>query len=95
MSAITLRIDRISVLGLAEDADEKAVEKTLADALRQLAERLARSPLSRAGVEELALEDLALGSLPADELLSARGAERLADELYAAVLGAAILRRCS
>jgi hypothetical protein len=86
MSGIAVRIDSISVLGLSEDAGEKAVQKTVQDALRKLAERLARSPLARSGVKELALERLSLDALPADELLSERGAERLADELYSALL---------
>ena len=86
MSRIALRIDRISVLGLAEDLDETAVQAAVADALRKLAERLARSPLSRSSVKQVALEQLALDTLPADELLSERGAERLADELYSMIL---------
>ncbi|NRD44914.1 hypothetical protein [Corallococcus exiguus] len=86
MSGITVRIDTISVLGLSEDARTQAVQATVQDALRRLAERLAKSPLARSGVQELALERLSLDALPADELLSERGAERLADELYSAVL---------
>ncbi|WP_223645131.1 hypothetical protein [Corallococcus sp. EGB] len=86
MSGISLRIDTISVLGLSDDARAQAIQATVQDALRRLAERLAKSPLARAGVQELALERLSLDALPADELLSERGAERLADELYSAVL---------
>ncbi|WP_437755103.1 hypothetical protein [Sorangium sp. So ce1389] len=86
MTEIAVRIDSISVLGLSEDADEKAVQRAVQDALRKLAERLARSPLSRSGVKELALERLSLEAISADELLSERGAERLADELYSAIL---------
>ncbi|AGP41505.1 hypothetical protein [Sorangium cellulosum] len=78
-------MDSLSVLGLSEGADAEAVQKTVEDALRRLGERLARSPLARAGVRELALERLSLDVLPADELLGARGAERLADELYSAL----------
>jgi hypothetical protein len=84
MSGIAVRIDRLALLGLA-DVDERAVEKTVQDALRRLAERLARSPWARAGVSELALDELALGTIAADELLGERGAERLADALYSAL----------
>ncbi|WP_437733110.1 hypothetical protein [Sorangium sp. So ce1335] len=86
MTGIAVRIDSISVLSLPEEADERAVQKTVQDALRRLAERLARSPLARSGVKELALEKLSLEAISADELLSERGAERLADELYSAIL---------
>ncbi|NOK36373.1 hypothetical protein D7W79_17955 [Corallococcus exercitus] len=86
MSGISVRIDSISVMGLSEGAGEQAVQATVQDALRRLAERLAKSPLARSGVKELALERLSLDTLPADELLSERGAERLADELYSAVM---------
>lgn len=79
---VTIHIDSLSVLGLGDDADPEAVRKTVEAALRKLAERLARSPLSRSGARKLALERLSLDALPADELLSERGAERLADELY-------------
>ncbi|MFO0589354.1 MAG: hypothetical protein U0441_17585 [Polyangiaceae bacterium] len=84
--SVRVHIDSISVLGLAEEADPKSVQKTVEDALRKLAERLARSPLSRSGVKEIAIERLSLDTLPADELLSERGAERLADELYSNLL---------
>ncbi|MEZ4293397.1 MAG: hypothetical protein R3B70_00350 [Polyangiaceae bacterium] len=86
MTELRLHIDRISVLGLTGDADEKAVKKTVEDAMRKLAERLARSPFARSGAMALALEELSLSTLPADELLGERGAERLADELYSAIL---------
>jgi hypothetical protein len=86
MSGIAVRIDSILVLGLSEEAGEEAIQKTVQDALRKLAERLAKSPLARSGVKELALERLSLDALPTDELLSERGAERLADELYSAIL---------
>ncbi|RKG57574.1 hypothetical protein D7X30_18895 [Corallococcus sp. AB011P] len=86
MSGISVRIDTISVLGLSDEVRAQAVQATVQDALRRLAERLAKSPLARSGVQELALERLSLDALPADELLSERGAERLADELYSAVM---------
>jgi hypothetical protein len=83
---ISIRLDSVSVFGLREDADGEAVRKTVQDALRKLAERLAKSPLGRSGVKELVLEKLSLDTLPADELLSERGAERLADELYSVLM---------
>ena len=81
MSQLDLTLDTLRVLGL-EDADSEAVKKTVEEALRKVAGRLARSPLSRSGVESYALESLSLETISADELLSERGAERLADELY-------------
>lgn len=86
MSEIAVRIDRLAVLGLTEDIDEKLVEKTVQDALGRFAKRLSRSPLSRSGVKELALEALSLDTIAADELLSERGAEQIADALYSALL---------
>lgn len=82
---IEFRMDTLSVFGLEEDADAEAVRSTVDAALHKLAARLARSPFARSGVRELAIERLSLGTLPADELLSERGAERLADELYSAL----------
>lgn len=82
MSHIDLTLDSVAVLGLDADTDAEAVKKTVEDAFRKVAERLARSPFARSGVKALALDSLSLELLPADELLSERGAERLADELY-------------
>lgn len=84
---IELRMDTFSVFGLSEDADADAVRGALDGALQKLATRLARSPFARSGVKELAIERLSLGTLSADELLSERGAERLADELYSVLEG--------
>lgn len=82
---IDLRVGSLSVLGLSGEMDPSAARKTVEDALRKLAERLAKSPFARPGVRELVLERLSLDTLSADELLSERGAERLADELYSAI----------
>lgn len=82
---IELKIDALSITGLPDDADAQAVRQAVESAFRKLAARLARSPLERPGVRELTLERLSLDTISADELLSERGAERLADELYTAI----------
>jgi hypothetical protein len=86
MSArFSLRVETFSVFGLADDDDGEVLQRTIESALHKLAERLVGSPFERAGVRELALEQLSLGTLAVDELLSERGAERIADELYSAL----------
>lgn len=82
---IDIDIGALTVLGWPFEHKDHDVPQLLEQALRRVAERLARSPLGRAGVRELALERLELDAIPADELLGPRGAERLADELYAAI----------
>jgi hypothetical protein len=84
-----LSADALIVRDLPAGLPEGRIQETIEAALRKVAERLSRSPLGWSGFRRLALERLELGTIPADELLSERGAERLADELYAA-LGAAM-----
>jgi hypothetical protein len=82
---VSVRLETFSVLGLdAADGGER-VRAVLEEALARVASRLASSPFGRAGIRELALERLELGALAADELCGPRGAERLADALYAAL----------
>ena len=82
---LEIRIDHL-VLDLGSDAGGSPARRALVEAaLRRLGERLAGSPLGRAPLRALALERLSIDALSIDELLGPRGAERLADELYAAL----------
>jgi hypothetical protein len=82
---IELRIETFSIFGLPSETNADAMRQTVEAALRKLSTRLAGSPFERSGVREIALERLSLDTLSADELMSERGAERLADELYLAL----------
>jgi hypothetical protein len=83
---LEIRVDTLSVFGLADEPEAKAAEDAIERGLRRLAERLAGSPFERTAWREMAIESLSLSNLPADELLSERGAERFADELYSALM---------
>ncbi|MDB4927872.1 MAG: hypothetical protein JWM10_356 [Myxococcaceae bacterium] len=86
MSArVDLHIDALSFDAGDDPVDGGRVRAVLDEALGQLAERLAGSPLGRSGTRRLALEHLELELTSTDELLGPRGAERLADELYASL----------
>ncbi len=86
MAAIPLdmRIEQLA-LDLESGAGGTAEQRALLEAaLRNLGERLARSAaLGGRPLRPLVLERLSITTLSADELLGPRGAERLADELYA------------
>jgi hypothetical protein len=82
---LQIRIDRL-VLDMGPDPGGSAERRALLDdALKRLADRLSSSPLARLEPRKVALERLSIGALSTDELLGPRGAERLADELYAAL----------
>jgi hypothetical protein len=93
---LEIRIDRL-VLELDSEPGGSAERRALVEAaLKRLGERLAGSPLARrhpasvslGGAEAVsgaALERLSVDTLAVGELLGPRGAERLADELYAAL----------
>lgn len=83
--SIEVSMESFALLGFSEEPKDFDVHALLNEALTRLATRLATSPFARSGVRELALERLELGTIPADELLGPRGAERLADELYTAL----------
>ena len=78
---------------LEVDADEQVLAslgKVVREAFDQLAERIAASPVGRfTNASELAIEQLDVSVLSVDELLGARGAERLGEELYRQLLEAA------
>lgn len=91
MSRIRIDVDRVVVRADLDRPRAEALGRTLRDAFEELGRRLAKSPFAREGAREGALvervlERLATEPLAADELLGARGAERLADELYVRLL---------
>jgi len=87
MSRLTLEIGQVVVETEAERVRLEAATPNIQEAFRLLAERLERSPFGRFGeARQYALERLEISALPLDELLSPRGAERLADELYRQLL---------
>ena len=85
---LTLKIGRIA---LDVDADERAgpmASAQLRAAFEILAKRLSASPFGKSSaMQRLVIERLELGVLPVDEVLSARGAERIADDLYRRITG--------
>jgi hypothetical protein len=75
------------VLAEEERAQLVKAEPIIQEAFRLLGERLDKSPFAQFGeARTFALDRLELSALPLDELLSPRGAERLADELYRQLL---------
>lgn len=84
MSArVELRVDALSFEEGDGPADEARVREAVREALARLGERMGESPWGRSGAARLALERLELELGSVDDLLGPRGAERLADELYA------------
>lgn len=83
-SPLDMRIEHLT-LDLDTAAGGTAEQRALLEcALKKLGERLARSPvLGGRPLRPLVLERLSITTLSAEELLGPRGAERLADELYA------------
>lgn len=85
---LTLKIGRIA---LDVDADERAGPQASAQlraAFEILAKRLSASPFGKSLVmQRVVIERLELGTVQVDELLSARGAERIADDLYRHITG--------
>lgn len=89
MTAVRLRIDRIAVELAAEQRAADA-EATLRTALALLASRLANAPLGGGrDAPQRALELLELEPVAPDWLAGPGAADRLADELYRQIVGAA------
>jgi hypothetical protein len=83
MSRFELRVGAIVIETEAEAIQLRAAEPRIQEAFRLFAERLERTPFRPFGeARELVIENLRLSTLPLDELLGPRGAERLADALY-------------
>lgn len=83
-SPLDMRIEHLTLdlePGPGGTAEQRALLETV---LRKLGERLARTAaFGGRSLRPLVLERLSITTLSADELLGPRGAERLADELYA------------
>ena len=87
MNRVTIDIAQVVVQTEAERGRLEGATSTIQEAFRLLAQRLDRTPFGPSGeAKVLALECLELGAISLDELLSNRGAERLADELYRQLL---------
>jgi hypothetical protein len=82
---------KIGEIAFTVDLPEKdlgGVATVLEEAFRLLARRLAGGPYGRSvQPRRLVLEKLQTAPLSLEELLGARGAERLADELYGQIWG--------
>jgi hypothetical protein len=83
VSGVTFRVDTFEIRGVDAGDGGARVRAVVEEALARVAARLAASPFGDARIRELILERLELGGLAAEELCGPRGAERLADELYA------------
>ncbi|OJH34509.1 hypothetical protein [Cystobacter ferrugineus] len=82
---LDIRIDRL-VLELGGGPSGTPERRALLEAaLRKLGERLANAPFRFQPLQAIALERLSIDTLSTEELLGPRGAERLADELYAEI----------
>ena len=83
MRRVELRVERLAVRTEAEVRDGGALDPVLRRAMALLGERLARLPGSRwEGAADLALEEVTVDDLTWEQLVSPRGAERLADALF-------------
>lgn len=87
-NSITLKIAKIKFMVEADGQELATVERIFRQALEILAQRLAMSPpgLSRS-LKPLVREYLEVGPFTVEELLSVRGAERIAEDLYQKLLG--------
>jgi hypothetical protein len=84
---LRLDIGRVTVRTQAERHQVDQVAPAVREAFRLLAEQLERTPAGRLGDEqERVIETLDTSAVPIDELLSPRGAARLADEWYRQLL---------
>lgn len=81
---LTLAIDRVVVETELERSAAARIPDALRDAFFLLAEQLARSPSARHGqLASTVIELLENEPIAAEELLGPRGAERLAESLWA------------
>lgn len=77
-------IDQLVLEADADERDLRRVAPVVEEAVRLLAARLGGNAFDR----PVSVAELRVGGLTADELLGPRGAERLADALYRALLRA-------
>lgn len=87
MTDVLLDIAGVTLETEAERARLESAAPAVEEAFRLLAERFRGTPFERfANVRAYAIDRIEVTALPLDELLSPRGAERLADELYQQIL---------
>lgn len=85
---IAMKIGEITFTVDLPEKELGGVATVLEEAFQLLAKRLAGGPHGRSvRPRRLVIEKLQTAPLALDELLGARGAERLADELYGQILG--------
>lgn len=85
---ITLKVGEIKLTVEAEERELSQINQVLLQALEKLAKRLEKSPFSRSvNSKNLVHDYLKVNSFTVQELLSASGAERLADDLYKQLVG--------
>lgn len=83
MNTVTLDIDLVTVETEAERVQLEEATREIQEAFHILARLLERTPFHQFGdARRHFLEQLRVSALPLDELVSPRGAERLADEMY-------------
>lgn len=87
MTQLTIDIERVVIRTEAERTRLDGAPAMVQEAFRILGTRLEQSPLDFSGQGRAhALARLEVSMVQLDELLSTRGAERLADELYHQIL---------
>lgn len=80
---IVLQIGAVQIDAAGEVEDAARLESVLREGLEQLAERLRSSPFARdPGAVGVALQQIQLGDLAAEDWLGDRGAQRIAERLY-------------
>lgn len=91
MTGLTLSIDRLIVDTDVEREAASRIPEILRDSFLLLAERWVRSPWARAiPLDVVVREELEVEPVAADELLGERGAERLAERLWRALIDATV-----
>lgn len=86
MSDVLIAIDEVVLQTEAERSQVERAGQALAEAFRLLGKRLERAPAGAGGGRGAAIALVTTTALPLDELLSPRGAERIADEIYRRIL---------
>ncbi len=80
---LAISVDRLVVETTTERRGAEGLPERLREGFELLAEKLRSAPASRRlALRSRVIETLDLSALSSNELLGARGAERLAEELY-------------
>ncbi len=81
--AMEISVDHLIVETAAERRSAEGIPERLREGFELLAEKLQGAPAARRlALSQRVIEKLDLSTLPSEELLGSRGAERLAEELY-------------